>query len=142
MRGKLNRVSRYLRLIRRHHRILWIAFRVLLIVRIRLTFRSYHDVVRWSERHARPLNFPIQLPVLVWSITHCSRLIPRASCLTQALALRFIMMRMGEDCVVRIGVRTTKARPFDAHAWVIHRDRVLIGGNEEDLQTFTRLVDL
>ena len=53
-----------------------------------------------------------------------------------------MLMKLGEECIVRIGVRTTETRSFDAHAWVIHRGRVLIGGTDEDLKTFSRLVDL
>lgn len=140
--ARLNKFARYLRLVRRHHRALIAAFFVLLVARIGLTFGSYRSVQGWTDRYARPDRRPAQIPVLVWSITHCAKLIPGATCLTQALALRYLMLRAGEDCTIRIGVRETVDRPFDAHAWVIHQGRALIGGSEQDLKTFKPLVDL
>lgn len=140
--GRLNNFARYLRLLRRHHRALIASFFVLLVVRIGLTFSSYRNVQGWTDRYARLSRRPARVPVLVWSITHTAKVIPGATCLTQALALRFLMVRAGEGCTIRIGVRETNDRPFDAHAWVIYQGRALIGGSEQELRTFKPLVDL
>ncbi|UUL82379.1 lasso peptide biosynthesis B2 protein [Sphingomonas qomolangmaensis] len=114
----------------------------MLIVRIGLTLGSYRLVLRWIERYARPSRRPTAVLVLVWSVRHSAKLVPGASCLTQALAMRYLMLRAGEGCTIRIGVRETANRPFDAHAWVMYQGRVLIGGNEQDLAAFKPLVDL
>jgi hypothetical protein len=46
-----------------------------------------------------------------------SRLVPRATCLTQALALNHLLARHGHASTVQIGVRKHDGR-FAAHAWV------------------------
>ncbi|MEN3340509.1 MAG: hypothetical protein V7647_4185 [Acidobacteriota bacterium] len=46
-----------------------------------------------------------------------SRLVPRATCLTQALALNHLLARHGHASTVQIGVRKSQGR-FAAHAWV------------------------
>jgi hypothetical protein len=46
-----------------------------------------------------------------------SRVVPRATCLTQALALNHLLSRNGYTSIVRIGVAKEDGR-FAAHAWV------------------------
>ena len=94
----------------------------------------------------------------VWNCSHAvqrsARLVPAASCLTQAMALQMMLARRGHRCDVRIGVErraasaeaaensshVASANPlahgsdiadgqFRAHAWVEWRGRVLIGGD-------------
>lgn len=67
---------------------------------------------------------------------------PGASCLTQALVLRFLLARTGETCSIRIGVTQEPGAAFEAHAWVLHGNDVLIGGVTEKLERFTPLADL
>ena len=97
----------------------------------------------------------------VWDCSHAvrrtARLVPMASCLTQAMALQMMLARRGYHCDVCIGVerRTAEANggesadssshvaranplahgsdvadgKFRAHAWVEWHGRVLIGGD-------------
>ena len=98
----------------------------------------------------------------VWNCSHAvqrsARLVPAASCLTQAMALQMMLARRGHRCDVRIGVERREAATetatgathkgshvapanplahgsdiadgqFRAHAWVEWRGRVLIGGD-------------
>lgn len=97
----------------------------------------------------------------VWRCAHAvrraARLVPRGSCLTQAMALQLILARRGQPCSVRIGVDRSPAPDaassakngqfcegeadttafasasasgrFEAHAWVEWRGRVILGGN-------------
>jgi hypothetical protein len=51
------------------------------------------------------------------TIRIASRLIPSATCLTQALALTDLLSRNGHDSTLRIGVANDGGR-FAAHAWV------------------------
>jgi hypothetical protein len=51
------------------------------------------------------------------AIRVASRLVPRATCLAQALALNHLLSRRGYASCVRIGVANAQGR-FTAHAWV------------------------
>jgi len=70
----------------------------------------------------------------VWRRAHAvkraARFVPRASCLTQALALQTVLARDGEACALVLGVdgAPDALKPFEAHAWVEWRGRVIIGG--------------
>jgi hypothetical protein len=64
---------------------------------------------------------------LAWAVRAASRRVPRASCLTQALALEGLLAEFGQQGVVRIGVARGPDGTFEAHAWLEHDGRVLIG---------------
>lgn len=80
--------------------------------------------------------------MLAWAVERMAPLVPHASCLTQALTLRYLAAREGQECTIRIGVRQQQGKPFDAHAWVIAGGTVMIGGQEERIEDFTPIVDL
>lgn len=67
---------------------------------------------------------------IAWGVAVASRYLPRATCLTQALAAQALLARNGHPACVRIGVATTGARQFHAHAWVESQGRVVFGGSE------------
>lgn len=60
-----------------------------------------------------------------------SRQIPMASCLTQALALRWLLVRAGHRARVHIGVTKSDTGGFEAHAWVESRGKILLGIKDE-----------
>lgn len=143
MSDRLERLRRYVRLIRRHHRALAYAFVVLMRVRIGLWRGSYRSVQNWIDRSvARRGPHDIPVNVAAWSVTHAARVVPGALCLAQALAVRYMLLRANRECVIRIGVKRGENEPFGAHAWVLHEGRCIIGGTAENLQSFNRLVDL
>ena len=60
-----------------------------------------------------------------------SRLVPGATCLTQALALKWMLARRRIACRLRIGVRHDPGGAFAAHAWLEMPSReVILGGTE------------
>jgi len=72
------------------------------------------------------------------AVSRAARLVPRASCLTQALALQRLLARRGLESSLFLGVdRAGKpsgaaralSKGFEAHAWVEWRGRILIGGD-------------
>lgn len=65
---------------------------------------------------------------LAWAVRATARRVPAASCLTQALALETLLAEAGIDVEVRLGVARRPDGSFEAHAWVEHEGRVLIGG--------------
>ena len=65
------------------------------------------------------------------------RRVPRASCLTRALAARWLLERAGHAPTLHFGWRKEADGSFHAHAWLESGARVLLGG-EEDLTLYQR----
>ena len=65
-----------------------------------------------------------------------ARSIPKASCLTQALAAQVMLERAGEHPELKIGVATDRGE-FEAHAWLELHGRPLVG--DHDLDRYARL---
>jgi len=76
---------------------------------------------------------------LVWAVRVTSRYVPGATCLTQALALQALLAQAGHQSRVEIGVAKT-ADQLEAHAWVICRNQIVIGGPE--IARYSRLAVL
>jgi len=74
-------------------------------------------------------------------VTWASRFVPRATCLTQALACRYLLARQGYATTLRIGVRPDARQAFTAHAWLLSGDSVVIGGDLASLQTYATFAD-
>ena len=75
---------------------------------------------------------------LAWAVRAAARRVPRASCLTQALALDALMAVANHRAAIRLGVARRRDGTFEAHAWVEHEGKVLIGGRR-DLERFSVL---
>lgn len=60
-----------------------------------------------------------------WAVTLVSRAVPAATCLTQAIALQALFEHAGCPCRLEIGVSMTEA--FEAHAWVVCGNEVVLG---------------
>jgi hypothetical protein len=65
---------------------------------------------------------------LTRAITVVSRYVPKATCLTQALAVQALLTRCGHRSHVEIGV--AKHSRFEAHAWVMCNGKVVLGASE------------
>jgi hypothetical protein len=65
---------------------------------------------------------------LAWAVTVAGRYIPRATCLTQALALQALLANAGHSSRLEIGV--VKHSRFEAHAWVVCDGKVILGAVE------------
>jgi len=74
----------------------------------------------------------------IWAIQVASRYVPRASCLTQALATQALLGSSGIPASVRIGVAKSTAGNFEAHAWLESDGEILMGGADAN-QRYTRL---
>lgn len=60
------------------------------------------------------------------SVRQCSRFVPFASCLTQALAAKEVLKGYGQSSTVRIGV-APKDLTIEAHAWLEVEGRIVLG---------------
>lgn len=64
------------------------------------------------------------------AIARASHRLPwRADCLVQAIAARRWLRRLGVETSLCIGVPDGVQGPFEAHAWLMHGERVITGGN-------------
>ena len=69
---------------------------------------------------------------VVWAVGVASRCVPRATCLTQAIAAQSLLANSGFPSQVEIGVARDKneLRSFQAHAWVVCQGQVVLGGRQ------------
>ena len=65
---------------------------------------------------------------IAWAVAVVSQYIPRASCLTRALAAEALLARRGYPAQLRIGVAKGLGGRLEAHAWLERDGQVLIGG--------------
>jgi capsid protein len=113
------------------------------LVRLCLTVLSYKRMRAWLPAPpAREVAAAAELKRVAWGVRNAARLVPGASCLTQALSGQFILARRGRSSQVRIGVARDDQGRFVAHAWLVSEDRIVLGGAEENIRRFTPLTDL
>jgi hypothetical protein len=112
-------------------------------IRVALWTLPFGTLQRLLKLRALRALFPrslAEVPVarLAWAVETTSRRIPAATCLTQSLALQFLLTRAGRRSALRIGVARSAERGFQAHAWVECEGRTLID-RPEDVAFYTRL---
>jgi len=78
---------------------------------------------------------------ITWAMQHAQRIIPRATCLPQAIAAEALLTRGGLPAHLQIGVKKTPDGKLTAHAWVESNGRIVVG-NLRDLNDYTRLPTL
>jgi hypothetical protein len=76
---------------------------------------------------------------VAWAITNAARFVPRATCVTQALAARILLARRGFASEVCYGVGRPRERVI-AHAWLESGGRVIVG--DEGLERLMPLAGL
>ena len=74
---------------------------------------------------------------IAWAVAAAGRLIPRSSCLSEAVAAHLMLRRGGWPAVLCLGVLRDARSGFHAHACVESEGRVLVGRNAGE--GFTRL---
>ena len=78
--------------------------------------------------------------LVTWAVRAASRLVPMATCLTQAVAAQLLLVRSGHASEICVGVARDAPGAFRAHAWVELNGRVILGG--EGVTAFSRLPSL
>lgn len=73
---------------------------------------------------------------VAWAVIAASRLVPRATCLTQAISGQLLLRYYGYAAKLCLGVSRAEPGRFLAHAWIEHDGRVVLGGAES--AAFTR----
>ncbi len=87
---------------------------------------------RWT---ARGTGNPAQTARLSYLVRRVSRAVPGATCLPQAVALKWMLARRRIACRLRIGVRHGPDGAFQAHAWLeTSSGEVILGGAQSPAQ--------
>ena len=99
--------------------------------RLGLWLLPFPAIRRWAGGIV-PARAQSSLPIerLAWSVSAASRLVPRATCLTQALAGQALLARHGHPAHLHLGVARGEAGQFEAHAWLEAGGQVILGDDE------------
>lgn len=137
-------LGRYRRLPRAERALLVRLVPLIAVIRTSLWLVSLSTLRRLLHRGVLTVPFPerlVQLPVerLAWAVEAASRPVPAATCLTQCLALQFLLAQSGRRSSVHIGVAKNEGQPFQAHAWIDCAGQILLD-RAEDVACYTPLV--
>ena len=101
------------------------------IIRIALTllpFRMVHRAIAAATRALRrsgAMQFPADR--ITWAVTAVAARVPRATCLTQALAATLLLVRHGHAATLRVGVAKNDDGTLRAHAWLESGGQAILG---------------
>jgi hypothetical protein len=95
-----------------------------------LPYRWIREGLLQCPARLHTYNEQVDVRQVVRVVRSISRLVPRATCLTQAVATRLLLSRMGIPSDLRLGVaRNSETGSFEAHAWVECEGKTIIGGS-------------
>lgn len=104
-----------------------------------LPFRTVQASVERLDRQMPASNpDPKHINRTAWAVQASGRIIPGATCLTQALATRILLARRGYATKLQIGIARGETGTFEAHAWVEYEGDVVVG-KLHDLERFVPL---
>ncbi len=113
----------------------------LVVMRIALTLVGYAAIRARMPQPTPTTDSHFYARQLARSIERLARFVPRASCLTQALALQWLLARAGHASELFVGVRQDGAGRFAAHAWLSCNQRIVLGATTTRLSEFTVLAE-
>ncbi len=130
----MRKLIKFLALPSSEQRLLIGAWVVVGLVRLGLCLLPYRTLCallgRFEQAKGRHGAHKPSVPVdrIVWAVKAASRILPSATCLTQAMASKALLRRNGYLPTLRIGATKNGSGEFLAHAWLEYEGRVLIGG--------------
>jgi Transglutaminase-like superfamily len=144
MQEQMKLLGKFFKLPAADKRLLMKAMLLVWVVRLGLwllPFRVMREVLAKSgrEQFAFPVGESGVADRIAWAVSVTSRYVPAATCLTQAIATKFLLGRCGCQATVRIGVARSDSGRLQAHAWVESNGKVVIGGSESSLQHYIPL---
>ena len=83
------------------------------------------------EASRKEVDAPGRLEDVVWAVNSAGRYVPHATCLVRALAARDVFEHSGLSAELRIGVARDEGGRFEAHAWLEHQGRVVMGAGDD-----------
>ncbi len=87
-------------------------------------------------QESRPGREHLAIDKMSWAVASASRYVPKATCLTQALALKILLARHGFPSQLCIGVANNGQGMLEGHAWLESQGRIVIGG--QAVERYTR----
>jgi hypothetical protein len=75
-----------------------------------------------------------------WSIHCASFLVIKPTCLVRAMAGQHVLARKGYGSEIRVGVRGNADRGFEAHAWLVSGETIILGGTPPVLQSYAPMI--
>jgi Transglutaminase-like superfamily len=110
------------------------------MIRIFLWLLPFHFVISQINRMAmKPAKRNHidhrRLRFIAGNVSKVSRYVPRATCLTQAIAAMVLLKQYSYPAALCIGVARNTAGEFEAHAWIESNGNIVIGGSKIDLYT-------
>jgi hypothetical protein len=130
----MSRLRSWLRLPPAERRALLGAAVAVATVRLLLWVLPYRAVAWLVEGTAvpprqRPPAPPSTAERIARDVARVARVVPRATCLVQALAGEWLIVRAGAPVALQYGVRFGE-NGLEAHAWLECGDRVILGAEE------------
>lgn len=135
----MNALRKFLRLNRDERAALAEAGALVVAIRIAQWILPWRAVVGTSRVIPLPVYRPLPVESLAWAVRAVGARIPRATCLTQSLALHRLMDRSGHQARVQIGVAKIPGGGFEFHAWVEHAGQPLLNSAGDIAQYATLL---
>jgi hypothetical protein len=99
-------------------------------VRLALWVLPFARVIALAERLAQPRETGsrhVAPSTVARRVRRAARLVPRATCLSQAIAARVLLASSGRASQVRFGVTAPTGSRLEAHAWLECDGEVVIG---------------
>ncbi len=120
--------------------LLLLSLIILWFVRLSLSLAGYNRMIRRASLHP-PRPFPSDALALrvATAVRAASVLVPKPTCLVQALAVKLMLMLRGYGSEIEVGVRRS-GTTFGAHAWLTSNGKVVIGGDSENIAAFRPLL--
>lgn len=117
-----------------------IGLHVLKFDRLRRLTTSPKAIAAALEAGPPPADM-VYLKQVAWGVTRAAAYVPRASCLTQALAAQYLLSRHGIASSIRLGVERDSVRRLNAHAWLICGGYIVTGGESGAIRNFSQIAD-
>lgn len=139
----MTRLKRFLAFSWAEKRFLLEVFSTVALIRLALTLFPFKRVLGWvkTKLYEGPNHADIAAGNIIWAVVVSSRLIPQATCLTQALSAQVVLAKYGFESDLRIGVARDEQGSFEAHAWLERKGQIILGGRH-DLARYAALPSL
>ena len=133
-------LKRFLSLSKRERLLLFQAAISIFLIRLSLALLSLRNVHRLAVKITWLCDESLSADRIVRAVRSAARFIPGSTCLVQALAAQSLLAPHGYNPLLTIGVAKNECNQFQAHAWVVCENEVLIGGQQTG--NFTALLKL
>jgi len=134
----LHQMRRVFQLTLPEFKLLTVAWLLLVRTRLALWLLPWQRMGTFADRPTAAGTLRFSVGQLEWAVRAASRMVPRATCLTQALTLNHLLRSDGYPGVVQIGVDNNDGR-FAAHAWV-ECDGIPLLSSAGDIRRYSRFL--